>query len=78
MAETLAKIVPPPVRIPIDRLLVQVNGEVLANVKTLTVGLDGKGIVHLAGGPEKFGTIELALPFDVVLKHITNLGDEHA
>lgn len=78
MAETLAKIVPPPVRIPIDRLLVQVDGEVLANVKTITVGLGGKGIIEIAGGHEKFGQIELALPFDVVLKHITNLGGEHA
>jgi hypothetical protein len=78
MAETLAKIVPPPVRIPIDRLLVQVDGEVMANVKTVTVGVNGKGIVELAGGHEKFGHIELALPFDIVLAHIANLGGEHA
>lgn len=59
----------PPVRLPLERLLVWVDSELMANVVTITVGIDGKGIVELAGGSEKFGRVELAVDEDVFLAH---------
>jgi hypothetical protein len=65
------------VAIPIELIILKLDGKLVGDVKCFTISSNGSGIIETSDGKEHFGKIEVFANYAVVLRHLEKLGDSH-